>query len=686
MKIKNSLLILSAIPSVALIPTVVISGSLNKNFENKKQPDVAKDFDDFEKITKDSIKSGLEPIVDFTINYFENEKNKLIKDLEKDFKSNLEKLIYTQNIIQFLKKNKTEILKNPSTAFGFSIVFPFVLAKNKKYNISEISYENKTYENIKVGLNVETNYEEQIKPNGKIKKKNEEINSIEKKRLEKLTNDYLKSLNKELPKMLFNADDIPKIGKDIKISFGSWQDKENVINGMSFSVPEGYKSWEEYIIKNFHKKFVNFDLEQNKNFVLDEKQQNKDDDPLAKPDLVPGDKPKKKFDSEEQIQALPNLIPNISSLLTTKNADELISYFNSADEKNKSLVFFFNNPINTRYKYIVDSLEKNGQKVLANVKILDQVTKKFRPYKAELIINTSPEQKALNYVYEKIINENQKMYFKLIDALGVDEKINYELLRNDVLRDALYNLINAGVTLTNSEKYIKKSNDIISATTTNYLKNNSNYIVNSGIHESKYLLLTSLFSSSINSNDYFYYLSNSLKDVLLRFKAIIKINEKIITEKFNKSNYSLSTINSYYNLINMQISRLIASTKPRTFDIFNWYDYYVNEIKNIMTNFETLSLLVDNKPLSDAKYKPQFEKAYKIANDKIKINNKKNNKIINKVGYVLLGLSSLLILSSIIFIIIKRNSIKKLKINKLLITSTSIILAIIICSIIMIVL
>ncbi|SYV89907.1 Uncharacterised protein, partial [Metamycoplasma alkalescens] len=57
---------------------------------------------------------------------------------------------------------------------------------------------------------------------------------------------------------------------------------------------------------------------------------------------------------------------------------------------------------------------------------------------------------------------------------------------------------------------------------------------------------------------------------MLRFKEITRINEKIIQTNFINSKLNLDIINQYYDLINKQISRLIATSSKRVLNIFAW--------------------------------------------------------------------------------------------------------------------
>ncbi|MBN4089665.1 hypothetical protein OF364_02525 [Mycoplasma enhydrae] len=688
MKIKNKILALGSIPILALAPTFVVSSYFSKQKDDKNKEDkLSPDFGQFLNIANEKIKEGTTKTIDSIISFLKNEQNKLVAFLnsndektQNQYKSTFEKAIYVKNLIIYFERNKEAILKKPQNTAGFNIVFPFVVAKNEKFEMSDISFNNKIYEEIRVGSTEDTNYKEQLGmgTQNKITKKSTRTNTVSKKKFEELIANYFNDLNEQLPKMLLEEKDIPRFGKDLSFK-----------HEIDEVIPKGFKSWQDYIQPKLNRKFIVFDIEQNKNFVeKEQEQQKKDDEPITKPDLVPGDKPKKDFDREEQIQAIPNLMPFVSSKYALKEAQTLINNFIELDASRKQEMFFFNNPINTRYKYTVQAVNKSNKKnsLSVDIHIVDQVTKKFRPYTFELEVNNTKAQQALNLVYEQIINANKNLFQQMIKSLGVDEKIDYNQLRNDELRDSLYNLITTAVVLTNSESYVKESNKIISNTAAEYMKQNDESVIKKGIQQSNNLLLTSLFSSRINNNDYFYSLSQSLKNVLLRFKAITKINEKIIKTKFAQSGMDLNVINEYYNHVNLKISRLIASAKIRTIDIMDWYDNYTTNVNEVMNNFATLAFLVDNKPMTEQKNKEDLKKAYEIANAQIQSDKKINTNVMNKVGYALSALSGIILLSSLIFIGVRKNELKVLKTKKLLITTFSIIAIVLLVSIMMIVL
>jgi hypothetical protein len=87
--------------------------------------------------------------------------------------------------------------------------------------------------------------------------------------------------------------------------------------------------------------------------------------------------------------------------------------------------------------------------------------------------------------------------------LGVDEKINYDSIRNQFLQNALFNNVNAAtelVSLKNSESFEDLENKRIND---NYLLlDNNNNLLNKLSKYTIYSFLSSLNSIKINSNSF----------------------------------------------------------------------------------------------------------------------------------------------------------------------------------------
>ncbi|PYF43609.1 MSC_0620 family F1-like ATPase-associated subunit [Metamycoplasma alkalescens] len=698
MKIKTKLWSFSLIPGLVIPMTLISYANLNQQSkreesskqENKKEePKVASDFSEFKTFAQDKLQKGIETLIKDTEKFLDSERKKIEEELNSDFKkniANIDKLIYLQVLIKYLKDNGESLKTNHANNHGFNVVFPYLMANNQKYDIANIKYDGEDFEEIKVGKETNTDYSKQIKgENNKIEKKQQDqTNSISKEKLEKLINKYISDLSKELKSMLYDEKDIPVVGKDIQIKF-----KDN--NLIEFTTPAGFDNWDKYIISKLEKKFIKFDLKQNKDFKDEEEKQEekKEDEPIEKPDLVPGDKPDKEVNVDEQIRTLPLLFPNVSYTHTNNSVSTLVSSFNSAASDQKKKIFFFDNPINTRYEYSVASIEASGNNAIkATIKITDLVApNKVREYSvANIKIDTSNKQKAFNKVYEKTIQANQELFSRLYLALGIDHKVNYTDLRHNNLRKSLFDMVGAGVQVINQKEYNANMHKIINDLATSYGSSNNEETINRGLKNSKYLFLTSLFSSKINEEWYFNYLTNALKGILLRFKEITRINEKIIQTNFINSKLNLDIINQYYDLINKQISRLIATSSKRVLNIFAWYDFYLKSVKEIIDNFAQLGILVDNKSISDEKILANFKKTY--ANVKEIINKEKQvaKNTLNYLGYGLLGIFSILLLSSIIFIAIKRKQLRALKIKKISGLVIAISLSIVIAAILMIIL
>ncbi|ENY68741.1 Hypothetical protein, predicted transmembrane protein [Metamycoplasma auris 15026] len=686
MKLKTKLLSLGLIP---LLPLSVVSykhitKQTIREDKEKEEPKNAAGFDTFNELSKKKIEEGIEKVLNQTISHFDNEKKKLEKLINDDFVKNvseINKLIYVQSILQYLQANKSDLKTNHSNNKGFNVVFPYVLAKNKNYEVSKVKFDNEEFNSIKIGKEDGTDYKKQFNGKAEINKTKDEINTIKKDRLEKMIENYLGALNNDLKSMLYDEKNLPQIGKDFKLEFKNK-------NQFEFSNPNGFKSWDEYIIAKLNPKFIKFDLKQNENFEVEENEkENNNNEPIAKPDLVPGDKPSETISLDEQVRSLPELRPWVSPEYVSSDTSSLKNAFDSAGQ-NKNNIFFFDNPINTRYQYSVTNLEVEGSNSLkATISITDRLENKgARSYLKKIAINTSDEQKAINLTYQKIIESNKQTFNKIYAALGLDDKINYLDIKNNNLRDSLFRMVAAGVQVTNKFEYAEATNKILASGAEAYLNSNNLTSIDKYLNKAKYLMLSSLYSSQINGEWYFSAIPYSFRDALLRFKEIIRLNKDIITKNFTDSKFDLGYINAYYEMLNKKVAKLIANSTQRVINLHVWYQSYVNEIKEIMSQLGNLALLVDNKPLSAKETKENFEKAYANVQQEIKLNSNTNKVSLKQFGYAILGISAIILLALVIFLSIKKNQIKSIKASAISIVTISLILAIAIASIIMIIL
>jgi hypothetical protein len=154
---------------------------------------------------------------------------------------------------------------------------------------------------------------------------------------------------------------------------------------------------------------------------------------------------------------LPALDPLLDSFYADKTVDELKNLF-TKDTANE--MFFFNNPINTRYSYTVTKVEVKDDKLVTKIEIADKVNpKEKRTYEKTVEYTNTPEFKAKQKVLKAQIQEMQRLFNQLYKSLGLDDKIDYDDLGNDNLQQTLFSMVDLAtklVTIPEQGKEFKK--------------------------------------------------------------------------------------------------------------------------------------------------------------------------------------------------------------------------------------
>ena len=149
------------IPSLlasSFLPLVAISAK-----EKKNDPD----FDKFEKYANDEIKDVIAKVVDEAISYLKSKYEQILANKELDFKVRIQNLLYLKNLLKYFEDNR-ENIKNHPDDYGFNFTFPYVISKNKKYNLWSTTGGHPKYKETSLE-GIQTEVEEEL--GLKIKKK-----------------------------------------------------------------------------------------------------------------------------------------------------------------------------------------------------------------------------------------------------------------------------------------------------------------------------------------------------------------------------------------------------------------------------------------------------------------------------------------------------------------------------------
>ncbi|AYN65455.1 hypothetical protein KN71_001990 [Metamycoplasma hominis] len=669
---KKKILLLS-FATVPLLSPIVVSAASN-NDPNNKKPELDPNFGEFESEAKKTISSTIEDGLKAIINYLQVQQQRLLENKELEFKLKIQQLIYLKNLETFLTKNKEEIQKDPNK-YGIYLNTPLILGKEKNHDLQDIDYEGDLFKSIKTGKTDPLDYKKAILPKGSVKEvAKDQLNTVKKDKYYQFLKKYKSDFLKEVNKLFFNEKDVLNIDKDVELI----RDKNGVF---STTLPKGFKSWDEYFISKFKVRITKFDLKQNQETNEDEQKEEKNPDSL--PDLKPlvdGDKTSHLTKEQEKnlIQSLPLLVPFISSNNLPSSLSQIKSQFDSLDASKRQELFYFNNPINTRYKYSVFSFDISGNDIInLKVHISDNINPKLE--RTYLIEKYTPSQdKYFNLLKETEIKSISEIFKPLYKGLGLDEKLDYNKLRNGYLRKALLAMIDSALQMSfkaDKDSYSAISNKILQKYWVKLQgdKTNTKKQLEEFSKTIRYTFFSYLNSLVVNNIYFWTTIAKAYNLVQLQFSEALKFNEKFIKTNLAEIKGNENVLRELF-LLNKQLNyKFTALISQRDFNQEKWYSDYLELLSGIKHNFDLLSNLASNISIkANKEEKENFNKAYLEAVNVLNKNYLEQKKIIKKLGTSFIVISLIIIITNIIIFALLKN----LKLKKKVIIINSVILAI----------
>lgn len=669
---KKKILLLS-FATVPLLSPIVVSAASN-NDPNNKKPELDPNFGEFESEAKKAISSTIEDGLKAIINYLQVQQQRLLENKELEFKLKIQQLIYLKNLETFLTKNKEEIQKNPNK-YGIYLNTPLILGKEKNHDLQDIDYEGDLFKSIKTGKTDPLDYKKAILPKGSVKEvAKDQLNTVKKDKYYQFLKKYKSDFLKEVNKLFFNEKDVLNIDKDVELI----RDKNGVF---STTLPKGFKSWDEYFISKFKVRITKFDLKQNQE--TNEAEQKEEKNPDSLPDLKPlvdGDKTSHLTKEQEKnlIQSLPLLVPFISSNNLPSSLNQIKSQFDSLDASKRQELFYFNNPINTRYKYSVFSFDISGNDIInLKVHISDNINPKLE--RTYLIEKYTPSQdKYFNLLKETEIKSISEIFKPLYKGLGLDEKLDYNKLRNGYLRKALLAMIDSALQMSfkaDKDSYSAISNKILQKYWVKLQedKTNTKKLLKEFGKTIRYTFFSYLNSLVVNNIYFWTTIAKAYNLVQLQFSEALKFNEKFIKTNLAEIKGNENVLRELF-LLNKQLNyKFTALISQRDFNQEKWYSDYLELLSGIKHNFDLLSNLASNISIkANKEEKENFNKAYLEAVNVLNKNYLEQKKIIKKLGTSFIVISLIIIITNIIIFALLKN----LKLKKKVIIINSVILAI----------
>ncbi|MDP4041651.1 hypothetical protein Q8W59_04005, partial [Mycoplasma mycoides] len=582
--------------------------------------------------------------------------------------------------------------------------FPNVLANDKKVDTAIVKFNGKTYNNIKISpTNHDRDYTKIIESERKdwVEKNNkQQDNVITSHRFDALLDSYSQAWLGKLKDIIYKEDqDLPEFGKDIFFSQqkpNSTNGSENTttVDGYNIELKKEHKTWKDYIKNKIKNRFVDFDLNQNQSFQFNTQSSNSSKPtPPNIPDLnkKPLDPTERKDqNSVEYAEQLPRLQPILKWQYADHNKESIKSSFNQSTEE-KQPIFFFINPVNTRFKYHVTSLNGDGT---ATVKIKDQVKDVERTYySSDITYGADPR---FTFILENLTKKIEAKFLQLYKALLLDEKINYVELNNDHLQTSLFGLVNLATRIVSDSKYLT---DVLYNIATNKyqslsdISSDDDYAgwINRVSNQAFARLLHAISASQLNNqNNPWSVLTGGFKSVQEIYQELARVSgtRDQIIKKANDYNVDLSHLDQIYDYLDTSILKAQTSANQigKALNILSWYDNFTNHVKDTSEHSALLKVLTDTSDIkSDEKKVQVFQQTYQKAIQKLEENNREKKKPLIIVSSLFLVISLLFIIANTLIFLIKTKRSKNKNARLTFIISTTISTIITISSIILLI-
>ncbi|WP_341495389.1 MSC_0620 family F1-like ATPase-associated subunit [Mesomycoplasma ovipneumoniae] len=515
-----------------------------------------------------------ESLIDQFIDKVDEDIKIKLADIASKTRDNLEEKLQQSffwiQLRDYFKRNREGLKKNPSE-FGLNIISPFAFANNLKLKRGDVSFDKENYQGLEWGTNNDDNYEKIN--NVKTSKVTEVPNTLKGKDFENRIKTYFQGLTSQYKQYLFKEEEFPVYKKNFNLDkFADKSDtEENLLLASKPIGKEGITSWNDWIKNYFEKQslLLDFTLNQLPNPSSSQSAQEQINFAIKKitnqnpPDVA--EKP------EFEVRIAPDLPPIIAPQYAAMPLNQVVSLYNSASAEEKNNIFFFLNPLNSRFKYFIESvsLDPAGNKINAKVKIVDFVNQVRDPAdksKAEKVYDTphytdfpegaTPAQKQA--ITTNLYNSNlgvTAVIDQFFSTLNIQDQFSFDQIRyySPGSQTTIYNFFYLLTKVFYNQDFLDAQKKLAQ----DYI-NSSNSTVFSA---SQFQFLSYLKKSEIDNNKAWshYYLIYFLNLIVLQdkfFQYLAKPNavdkaaaeqkEKQFDENLKKLNLTREDINRYF--------------------------------------------------------------------------------------------------------------------------------------------
>ncbi|WP_341493713.1 MSC_0620 family F1-like ATPase-associated subunit [Mesomycoplasma ovipneumoniae] len=643
-----------------------------------------------------------ESLIDQFIDKVDEDIKIKLADIASKTRDNLEEKLQQSffwiQLRDYFKRNREGLKKNPSE-FGLNIISPFAFANNLKLKRGDVSFDKENYQGLEWGTNNDDNYEKIN--NVKTSKVTEVPNTLKGKEFENRIKTYFQGLTSQYKQYLFKEEEFPVYKKNFNLDkFADKSDtEENLLLASKPIGKEGITSWNDWIKNYFEKQslLLDFTLNQLPNPSSSQSAQEQINFAIKKitnqnpPDVA--EKP------EFEVRIAPDLPPIIAPQYATMTPQQVVNLYNSASQEEKNNIFFFLNPLNSRFKYFIESVsfDAAGNKINAKVKIVDFVNQVRDPAdksKAEKVYDTphytdfpegaTPAQKQA--ITTNLYHSNlgvTAVIDQFFSTLNIQDQFSFDQIRyySPGSQTTIYNFFYLLTKVFYNQDFLDAQKKLAQ----DYI-NSSHASVFSA---SQFQFLSYLKKSEIDNNKAWshYYLIYFLNLIVLQdkfFQYLAKPNavdkeaaaqkEKQFDETLKKLNLTREDINRYfaqahekvalfhnesYKLSSNLVNQFLAMTKlGRQINLLNQILGHVAYFDEPQTN-QGSSSINNNQQNSDPiqNFSALIEK----------FNNEQQGQwLSNNLAYIIVGTLSVILVSIAVIsrlLVYKRNQLKKVENN-----------------------
>ncbi|CAT05034.1 Uncharacterised protein [Mesomycoplasma conjunctivae] len=296
-----------------------------------------------------------------------------LEDIKSKTRDNLEERLsqsfFWLQLKHYFISNETAIQNDP-VSLGLNLLTPYIFSNNINLKKGDVKFGDQDFSGIEWATSTNSDYSKLN--NVSITKSEDSFNTLKGEDLKKRLDTYFQGLESGYKQYLFKEDEFPKYKENFTLNLDQSGASVDLVLTSPPKGKEGISSWDQWIKNYFSQQSLLLDLSLNQLPNPTSQQSPQQQIDLAIRQLNQANPPDVSQKPEFEIRIAPDLPPILNPNWIGLSNSDIIASFNSEDKEN---VFFFLNPINSRFKYNVTELSQVGNDLEATVQIEDFVAK-----------------------------------------------------------------------------------------------------------------------------------------------------------------------------------------------------------------------------------------------------------------------------------------------------------------------